>query len=203
MNNSAFFLFIFTFIIIIIIIIFRLRKVKKGTKVSVKKTILFSTYFVAIASFLVYNSFLVSAIPHGYLISYFGVAVAATYGSYIYSKRSLSFWRVPPDNIDGDSSSSIYSKGGLAVYLLYVSALTIRVAINFFFIGSEIFYFNNQTILENSSAVFIMPMLRTDTATTILAFAATDFLLMVSVGLVIGRNARVLRYYYQIKKRIL
>jgi hypothetical protein len=48
-----------------------------------------------------------------------------------------------------------------------------------------------------------MPMLRTDTATTILAFAATDFLLMVSVGLVIGRNARVLRYYYQIKKRIL
>lgn len=203
MNNSAFFLFIFTFIIIIIIIIFRLRKVKKGTKVSVKKTILFSAYFVAIASFLVYNSFLVSAIPVGYLISYFGVAVAATYGSYIYSKRSLSFWRVPPNNIDGDSYSSIYSKGGLAVYLLYVSALTIRVAINFFFIGSEKFYFNNQTILENSSAAFIMPMLRTDTATTILAFAATDFLLMVSVGLVIGRNARVLRYYYQIKKRIL
>jgi hypothetical protein len=83
-----------------------------------------------------------------------------------------------------------------------VSALTIRVAINFFFIGSEKFYFNNQTILENSSAAFIMPMLRTDTAITILAFAATDFLLMVSVGL-IGRNARVLRYYYQIKKRIL
>ena len=203
MNNSAFFLFIFTFIIIIIIIIFRLRKVKKGTKVSVKKTILFSAYFVAIASFLVYNSFLVSAIPDGYPISYFGVAGAATYGSYIYSKRSLSFWRVPPNNIDGDSSSSIYSKGGLVVYLLYASALTIPVAINFFFIGSEKFYFNNQTILENSSAAFIMPMLRTDTATTILAFAATDFLLMVSVGLVIGRNARVLRSYYQIKKRIL
>jgi hypothetical protein len=121
----------------------------------------------------------------------------------IFIPKDLSFWRVPPNNIDGDSSSSIYSKGGLAVYLLYVSALTIRVAINFFFIGSEKFYFNNQTILENSSAAFIMPMLRTDTATTILAFAATDFLLMVSVGLVIGRNARVLRYYYQIKKRIL
>src|SRR3989442_1454918 len=150
MNNSAFSILIFTFVIIIIIIIFRVRKVKKGTKVSSKKTILFSAYFVAIASFLVYNSFLVSAIPVGYLIPYIGVAVAATYSSYIYSKRSLSFWKLPPTNLDGDSSSSIYSKGGLAVYLLYVSALTIRVAINFLFIDPEKFYFNNQGILENS-----------------------------------------------------
>jgi hypothetical protein len=93
----------------------------------------------------------------------------------------------------------------LAIYLLYVVALIVRSAINFIFIGSEKFYFNNQeAILENgsSSAILIMPpLIHTGSATTILAFIVTDFLLMVGAGLLIGRNARVLKYYYEDKKR--
>lgn len=92
----------------------------------------------------------------------------------------------------------------MVIYLLYIVALIVRSAINFIFIGSEKFYFNNQeAILENgSSAILIMPpLVHTDSATTILAFTATDFLLMVGAGLLIGRNARVLKYYYQDKKR--
>ena len=174
----------------------------QGTKVSVKKTIIFSAYYLAIASFLVYNSFLIGSVPFAYAVPYSAIAVASGYGSYKYSKRILSFWKLP--NSD-DGSSTIYSRGGLAIYLLYVAALIVRSAINFIFIGSEKFYFNNQqeAILENSSsAILIMPpLVHTDPATTILAFTTTDFLLMVGAGLLIGRNARVLKYYYQDKKR--
>lgn len=200
-NAFAFSLLIFTFAITIIIIIFRIRKVMQGTKVSVKKTIIFSAYYLAIASFLVYNSFLIGSVPFVYVVPYSAVVIAAGYGSYRYSKRILSFWKL---STNGDGSSTIYSKGGLAIYLLYIVALIVRSAINFIFIGSEKFYFNNQeAILENgSSAILIMPpLVHTDSATTILAFTATDFLLMVGAGLLIGRNARVLKYYYQDKKR--
>ena len=176
----------------------------QGTKVSVKKTIIFSAYYLAIASFLVYNSFLVSSVPFAYAVPYSAVVVASGYGSYKYSKRILSFWK-SSTNGDENSSSTIYAKGGLAIYLLYVAVLLVRIAINFIFIGSEKFYFNNQqAILENSSssAILIMPpLIHTDSATTILAFTATDFLLMVGAGLLIGRNARILKYYYQDKKR--
>jgi hypothetical protein len=175
----------------------------QGTKVSVKKTIIFSAYYLAIASFLVYNSFLIGSVPFVYVVPYSAVVIAAGYGSYRYSKRILSFWKL---STNGDGSSTIYSKGGLAIYLLYVAALIVRSVINFIFIGSEKFYFNNQqAILENgSSAILIMPpLIHTDPTTTILAFTTTDFLLMIGAGLLIGRNARVLKYYYQDKKRVI
>lgn len=200
-NAFAFSLLIFTFAITIIIIIFRIRKVMQGTKVSVKKTIIFSAYYLSIASFLVYNSFLIGGVPFVYVVPYSAVVIAAGYCSYRYSKRILSFWKLP----NSDGSSTIYSRGGLAIYLLYIAALIVRSAINFIFIGSEKFYFNNQqeAILENSSSsILIMPpLVHTDPATTILAFTATDILLMVGAGLLIGRNARVLKYYYRDKKR--
>jgi hypothetical protein len=98
-------------------------------------------------------------------------------------------------------NSAIYVKGGLFMYFLYVAALTIRVVINFLFIGSEQFYFNKeQTILGNESATAIMPMLHTNPGIMTLASTVTDLLLIIAMGLIIGRNARVLRYYYQQKK---
>jgi hypothetical protein len=58
------------------------------------------------------------------------------------------------------------------------------------------------TALVKSSAILIFPpLIHTGSATTILAFTVTDFLLMVGAGLLIGRNARVLKYYYEEKKR--
>ena len=197
--NNAIFPLIFTFAITIIVIILRIRKVIEGTKVNVKKTVIFSVYLLAITSFLVYNSFFVGGVPFAYIIPYFVVIVAAVYYSYGYSKRTLSFWKLPSG--DG-SNSTIYTKGGISIYLLYVAALTIRIAINFLFIGSETFYFNNrQQVLANITATVIMPSLHTDPGMTMLAFIATDFLLMVGAGLVIGRNARVVKYYYQHKEK--
>jgi hypothetical protein len=196
--NSGLYLLLFTLVITTIIIIFRIKKAIQGTKVNVKKTIIFSAYFVAISSFLVYNSFLVGGVPVVYALPYFTVVVAAAYCSYIYSKRTLSFLKLPTD----DGNSVIYVKGGLPIFLLYVAALTIRIAINLLFIGSEKLYFNNQqTILGNGTVTDIMPMVHIDAGTTVLALTITDLLLIVGAGLVVGRNASVLKYYYQEKER--
>ena len=150
---------------------------------------------------------MVSSVPFTYVIPYSAVVVTSGYGSYKYSKRILSFWKLSTNGDENSNASTIYAKGGLAIYLLYVVALIVRSAINFIFLGSEKFNFNNQqTILENSSsgAILIMPpLIHTGSATMILAFTVTDFLLMVSAGLLIGRNARVLKYYYQYKKRVM
>jgi hypothetical protein len=86
-----------------------------------------------------------------------------------------------------------------SMYFLYVAALTIRVVINFLFVGSERFYFKPQTILGNENATTVMPFLHTNPAMMTLASTVTDFLLIIAMGLIIGRNARVLRYYHQEK----
>jgi hypothetical protein len=193
--NNGFFSLIFTFVIIIIISVLRIRRSIQGTKVNVKKTIIFSAYFVAITSFLVYNSFLIGSVAVLYVVPYFVVVIVTIYCSYTYSKRSLSFLKY-----SNDGNSAIYVKGGLSMYFLYIAALTIRVVINFLFIGSERFYFNKeQTILGNASA--IMPMFHTNPAMMTLTSTVTDFLLIIAMGLIIGRNARVLRYNYQHKNR--
>src|SRR5215831_1271529 len=195
--NNGLFSLIFTFLIIIIISVLRIKRSIKGTKVNVKKTIIFSAYFVVITSFLVYNSFLIGSVAVLYVIPDLVVVIVAIYYSYMHSKRSLSFLKLPDSN---GGNSTIYVKGGLSMYFLYVAALTIRVVINFLFIGSEKFYFNKeQTILGNENATAIMPFLHTNPTLMTLASAVTDFLLIIAMGLIIGRNARVLRYYYQQK----
>ncbi len=118
----------FTLVITTIMIIFRTKKAIQGTKVNVKKTIIFSAYFVAISSFLVYNSFVIDNVPVVYVIPYLAVVVVASYCSYRYSRRTLSFVKLP--NSD-DGNPAVYVRGGLSIFLLYVAALTIRIAINF------------------------------------------------------------------------
>ena len=196
--NNGFFPLIFTFVIMTIISVLRIRRSIQGTKVNVK-TIVFSAYFVVITSFLVYNSFLIGSVAVLHVIPYFAVVIVTIHYSYIDSKRSPSFLKLP-DSKGGNSA--IYAKGGLSMYFLYVAALTIGVVINFLFVGSEKFYFSKeQTILGNENATAIMPMIHTNPAMMTLASTVTDFLLIIAVGLIIGRNARVLRYYYQQKNR--
>ncbi len=197
--SSDLLLLIFTVVIVISMIILRLRKAIKGTKVNIKRTIIFSTYLVAISVFLVYNSILIDNVPGVSVIPDLVVAMAAVYCSYIYSKRTLSFWKLP-DN--GNASFAIYVKGGLSVYFLYVAALTIRIIINFLFIGSERFYFYNQrAIIGGNTIALIAPLFHTNPATTIMAFTITDILLLMGVGLIIGRSTMILKYYEHNKRK--
>jgi hypothetical protein len=192
---------LFMFITMTLIIILRIRKVIQGTKVDTKKTIIFSVYFIAIASFLVYNSFLVGGVPFVYIVPYLAIAVTAAYCSYMYSKSALSFWELPTSN--NNRRTVTYTKGGLSIYIVYIVALSIRIMINFLFIGSNRLYFNNNQLLANdtTSAIFIMPpLLGTNSTTTLFAFIATDILLSIGAGLVVGRNARIIKHQYQERK---
>ena len=111
--------------------------------------------------------------PVVYVIPYFVVVVLAIYCLDVHSKRTLSFLKSP---VSTNGNSAIYVKGGLSMDFLYVGALTIRIVINFLFIGSERFYFNNEgTILGNPTAAVIMPIFHT--AMTMLTFTPhmTDY----------------------------
>ena len=152
---------IFMFVIMVLIIILRIRKVIKGTKVDTKRTIIFSVYFIANASFLVYNSFLIGGIPFAYIVLYFAIAVTAVYCSYMYSKSALSFWESPIYD------SCIHTQ--LSVYIVYVVALSIHIMINFLFIGSDKLYFDNQPLAnDTTSAILVMPLFSTNPTTTLL-----------------------------------
>lgn len=174
--------FITSFVITSIIIVIRIRKVLQGTKISIRKSILFSAYYIVITSFLIYNSFLL-AVPVTYAIPYALAALLSTYISYVYSKRSLLFWK--QDSID------VYVKGGIALYLLYVIALSIRIAINFIFIGYQEVTLNQQ----GDMIIINRPIINTTSELTTLSLIVTDFLLVLGVGLLLGRNLRVIKYY--------
>jgi hypothetical protein len=174
--------FITSFVITSIIIIIRIRKVLQGTKISIRKSVLFSAYFIIISFFLIYNSFSLD-MPITYAILYSIAGALSTYISYVHSKKSLLFWK---------QDSSHYVKGGLILYLLYVVALSIRIAINFLFVGYQEVMLNQQgdIITINRPIVSITtPELR------LLSLIVTDTLLVIGVGLLIGRNLRVMKYY--------
>ena len=154
----------------------------QGTKISIRKSILFSAYYIVITSFLIYNSFLL-AVPVTYAIPYALAALLSTYISYVYSKRRLLFWK--QDSID------VYVKGGIALYLLYVIALSIRIAINFIFIGYQEVTLNQQ----GDMIIINRPIINTTSELTTLSLIVTDFLLVLGVGLLLGRNLRVIKYY--------
>jgi hypothetical protein len=177
--------FITSFVITSIIIVIRIRKVLQGTKISIRKSVLFSAYFVIISSFLIYNSFSLG-MPITYAILYSIIGALSTYISYVHSKKSLLFWK---------QNSSHYVKGGLILYLLYVVALSIRIAINFLFVGYQEVMLNQQgdivTINRPIISVITTPELRLS------SLIVTDTLLAVGVGLLIGRNLRVMKYYFE------
>jgi hypothetical protein len=176
--------FVISFVITSIIIVIRIRKVLQGTKISIRKSVLFSAYFVIISFFLIYNSFSLD-MPVTYAILYAIAGALSTYISYVRSKKSLSFWK---------QDSSHYVKGGLILYFLYVVALSIRIAINFLFIGYQELAFNQQgdIITINRPIVSITtPELRLS------SLIVSDSLLVIGVGLLIGRNLRVMKYYFE------
>jgi hypothetical protein len=87
----------------------------------------------------------------------------------MYSKSALSFWESPISNDNGGNLTVTYAKGELSVYIVYVVALSIRIMINFLFIGSDKLYFDNQPLAnDTTSAILVMPLFSTNPTTTLL-----------------------------------
>jgi hypothetical protein len=167
-------------IVIAIVIITRLKWTKHGRRVTKPKIIAESIFFLVLGSIVVFDSFYDVGIPILYLIPYLILFLGLAYYSYLHSNRLISFWKE-------SKSGSIYVKGGTHIHLAYVIGTTSRIIISVLFIGS-LFTPNGRGIIY------------VDNSTAVLATIVFDLLLMISVGLLIGINRRILIRYNLIKE---
>ena len=162
-------------IVIVIVIITRLRWTKYGRRVTRPKIIAESIFFLVLSSIVAFDSFYDVGIPILYLIPYLILFLGLAYYSYLHSNQLMSFWKE-------SKSGSIYVKGGTHIHLAYVIGTTSRIIISVLFIGSLF-------TPSRRGLIYI------DNSTAVLATIVFDFLLMISVGLLIGINRRILIRY--------
>lgn len=162
-------------IVIIILAVTRLRWAKHGRKVTKSKIIIESIFFLAIGSIVIFDSFYNVGIPILYIIPYLVVFLGLQHYSYFHSNKFMSFWT-------DSKTGSIYVKGGTHIHLAYVIGTASRIIISVLFIGSLF-------TPSRHGIIYI------DSSTTVLATVVFDMLLMISLGLLIGINRRILIRY--------
>jgi hypothetical protein len=172
-------------IITSIIITIRLKKNLQGTKINIRKSILILIYYTIVVSYLVYNSFSIG-VSVTYLIPYILIVIFSGFFSYWYSKASLLFWREKIDN-------NLYVKGGILIYLGYILTLIVRIIINLIFIGYQEINFTE----EGSIITINHPLVYTDSHIRITSLIVTDSLVMLGIGMLIGRYTRVIEYHHR------
>jgi hypothetical protein len=164
--------------VLLLVVVRRLSLVLKGTKVSKVRTVVFSAYYVILAFFFTLTSFFYGGATAQDAALYLAVGAAGAYGSYLFSDRRIGFWK----GADG----SIYYKGAVIIYMIYLVGLVARIAIDLAYIGPQAFTFSTlpgATPLSTSAAD---------------AGILTDSLLTLGAGLLVGRNARVMKRYSSI-----
>lgn len=167
---------VFFLAVVILLVLRRVYRSYRGMRFSAARTAVFAIFYVVFGLFFSILSFFEGvsvplAAPYAVLI------LAATFWSYRYADRRISFWK------GGDGS--VYFKGGVVLYLIYVVGLIARLSIDIVVFGPNFDPFSSNEVL---------------TSTGLYATIATDLLLMLGLGLLIGRNARVLRRYRLIEE---
>jgi hypothetical protein len=165
--------------IVLLIVVRRMRVVFRGSKVSKARGLVFSAYYFLIAAVFISLSFIGGGVAPYYVVAYVVVGAAA-YGSYLFSDKRIGFWK----GADG----SIYYRGAVIIYVIYLVGLAARIAIELIYIGPQAFTFTPSAGAATLSASAINGEL------------ATDILLSLGSGLLIGRNARVAKRYASIVK---
>ena len=160
---------------VVLAVLRRIYRSYHGMKFSTGSTIGVLVLYVAIGSFFSITSFF-DGVPLYYAVPYVLVLAVSAYWSYRFTDKRISFWKV------GDQ---VYFKGGMILYIIYVIALIARLSIDFIFLGPSF-------LSAPSSTSF--------TGSALYATIATDLLLVLGLGLLIGRNARVLKRYRLIEK---
>lgn len=170
-NGSLFFI-----AILVIVILLRIRRVINGTRVSLSRTIGYSLYYVVFAALFLSGSFFIG-IPKEFFVIYPVLFLASFYSAYNIARKRLVFWKL--------SDGTIYSKGGLAVYITYIVGLVARIVIGYIYIGPDFLF--TTTPAQSLSG------------TAIIATLATDLILVFGAGLLFGRNMQILRRYFAFK----
>ena len=139
------------------------------------KIIVESIFYLALSSIVIFDSLYHVGVPILYLVPYLILFFGLQQYSYLHSNRLMSFWKEP-------KSASIYVKGGTHIHAVFVIGTASRIIISILFIGS-LFGPSQQGIIYASDS------------TVMLATIVFDLLLMISVGLLIGINRRILIRY--------
>jgi hypothetical protein len=159
--------------VLILLVLRRFSRVVRGSKVSRGRTIAFALYYLGFASLLIAVSIAEGGVSPDFLALYLLVGAAGVYGSYVFSDRRIGFWKA--------ADGSIWYKGAIIVYLIYIVGLVTRIAIDLVFIGPQAFSFAPTTTTLSSAAID--------------AGIVTDILLALGSGLLTGRNIRVMKRY--------
>lgn len=161
----------------------RIRSAVHGTKVFQVRLCALSVFYVVFASYLTFNSFSygVSLI---YIAPYAFAFIGAEFLSNRYSDKTLSFWKT----VDGN----IYAKGGLAIYLIYISATATRIVISLFFLGSVTALFIYNPVAGSQG---INPVVG-------ISLIVSDFLLVLGAGLLVGLNRQINLHYKRIQQNV-
>ena len=162
-------------VVIIILAVTRFKWAKHGRKVTRRKVMIESIFFLTIGSIVLFDSFYYVGIPILYIIPYLAVFFGLQHYSFLHSNKFISFWT-------DSKTSSIYVKGGTHIHLAYVIGTTCRIIISILFIGSLF-------TPSRHGIIYI------DSSTQVLATVVFDLLLMISLGLLIGINRRILVRY--------
>jgi hypothetical protein len=143
----------------------------RGTRFSLGRTYVYTGVYVLIG--LVFSGIsYTEGVP--YLLAIPEVVLAALAGaaSYRYTDKRISFWK--------ETDGSLFFKGGVIIYAIYLAALIVRLLIDVALVGPAALSFGAAVLL---------------TGAALYATAATDLLLVFGVGLLIGRGARVAKRY--------
>ena len=159
--------------VMILLVLRRFSRVVRGSKVSRGRTIAFAIYYLAFASLLIAVSVVAGGVSPDYLVLYLLVGAVGVYGSYVFSEKRIGFWK----GADG----SIWYKGAILVYVIYIVGLIARITIDLVFIGPQAFSFSSTPATLSSPAIE--------------AGIVTDILLALGSGLLTGRNIRVMKRY--------
>ena len=146
----------------------------RGTRFSLAKTVGYSCVYVGVGILFTALSFL-SGVSYLLALPEMLVAALAAFWSYNYTDKRVSFWRAD----DG----SLFFKGGIAIYLIYLAGIIARFCIDVVYIGPSMFGYSGVVL----------------SGTALYASMAVDILVSIGVGLLIGRSIRVERRFRKIE----
>ena len=150
----------------------------KGTIFSMTKTYVYAGIYVTLGVAFSAMSF-AEGVSYLMAVPEIAILAAAAYASYRYSDGRISFWKT--------DEGSLFFRGGIGIYLIYLAGFLTRLAIDVAFVCPSMFSFTS--LVQLSGAALYASM-------------ASDLLLTLGVGLLIGRNVRVTKRYHLIERGI-
>ncbi len=174
-----------SYYVFILVIVFILARVSwrtfanyRGTRFSLRRTYAYTGVYVVLGVGFSGLSFTEGVSP---VLAVPEIVLAAAAGllSYRYTDRRVSFWR--------GEDGSLYLRGGIVIYLVYLVALIVRLGLDVAVVGPAAFSFGSGVLL---------------TGAALYATMATDLLLTFGVGLLIGRGVRVAKRHSLIQRGV-